>query len=121
MEANELRIGNYVYPFDDIYLVSNKTIIEDCIQVCFKDFENTNELHPISLTEDWLLKLGFRNVSNNWYNIFANENTFNVYLFENESGFRVEIVNQSIAVLNYVHELQNLYFALTKQELTINN
>ena len=56
---NELRIGNWVYPFDDINLVDDKVILKNCVKVSIKDFENTYSLHPIPLTEEVLLKCGF--------------------------------------------------------------
>jgi len=120
MEANELRINNYVYPFDDIYLVTKKTILEDCIQVCFKDFENTNELHPIPLTEEWLLKFGFKRT--NKYDFELIKNDFHFYTssdFFNGNGFIC--FNEFDIKIKYIHELQNLYFALTNKELIINN
>ena len=120
MEANELRINNYVYPFDDIYLVTKKTILEDCIQVCFKDFENTNELHPIPLTEEWFLKFGFEK-SDTYYTYWINE--FKAFIIMSDSRREHYFLCDCDVDTNiqYVHELQNLYFALTKQELTINN
>lgn len=112
MDAKELRIGNLTEQGEI------KNFWEKGIHVGFGKCFEFNELKPITLTEEWLLKFGFRCVTNNWYNVHANNNTFNVYLFE-EIGYRVEIVSQSIAVLKYVHQLQNLYFALTGEELTI--
>jgi hypothetical protein len=143
MKANELRIGNLLYlnnpEFWENYL--NLVVQVDGIDnnmtkkekeywknsfgslklICGNlEFHQFSEFaKPIPLTEEWLLKFGFKHIKDNWYNLFANSNTFNVYLFS-EIGFRVEIVNQSIAVLNNVHELQNLYFALTNEELKIN-
>jgi hypothetical protein len=120
MKANELRIGNLIFndfgEVEPIYGVDEKGILtkveENGWSMCFKP-------KPIPLTEEWLLKFGFEHIKNNWYNIFAVNNTFNVYLFSDNEGFRVEIVSQSITVLKYVHQLQNLYFALTGEELII--
>jgi hypothetical protein len=123
MEAKDLRIGNKLLFLGDVVTFKNITEIRKDGIFWIKTFEpliESKNFHfkPIPLNEEWLLKFGFRHVKNNWYNIHANNNTFNVYLFD-EIGYRVEIVSQSIAVLKYVHQLQNLYFALTGDELTI--
>ena len=124
MEANEVRKGNLVDfrgQTETVYQIRNSG-------VCF--FRGTTKtgiitqsytweaIKPIPLTEEWLLKFGFRHIMNNWYNIHANNNTFNVYLFD-EIGYRVEIVSQSIAVLKYTHQLQNLFFCLCGEELML--
>jgi len=120
MKAEELRIGNYVYP-DMSY--------PEPVKVCPKDFINTEHLDPIPLTEEWLLKFGFETDSitfgvfinalrlrlfqierSNSYNDNKNKFTVTVY----QSGRSIEICR-----VRYVHQLQNLYFALTGEELTI--
>ena len=113
MESRELRIGNLV--------ISNFKRKNEVVDIKTIDFTEDwfNLFQPIPLTEEWLLKFGFRHIKNNWYNVHANGNTFNVYLFE-DLRYRVEIVSQSIGVFKYVHTLQNLYFALTGTELTLN-
>jgi hypothetical protein len=114
----ELRIGNWVYPFDDINLVDSKNILRDCIQVQPKDFENTTHLEPIPLTEEWLERFGFENRNRDYFKgsfcvqyadrIFDHNNIF----FFGYNGNSIEI--------KYVHQLQNLYFALTGEELNQN-
>ena len=124
LSARELRIGNLInYKIQDAldqrkqwYEVS-EIDYDDLRLIGNKDCENYQR---IPLTEEWLLKFGFKHIRNNWYNIHAGINTFNVYLFD-EIGYRVEIVNQSIAVLKYLHQLQNIYFCLCGKELIINN
>ena len=109
MNARELRIGNYVYPFDDINSISQKVIFRDCIKICSDDFEYTNHLHPIELTEEWLEKLGFKKYYNSWQ--FGNI-TFELP-FKTWSFFGITIDKQP----KYVHEIQNLVYALTGKEL----
>jgi len=119
MNHKELRIGNlltvkYTKQIKEDFITEIKGY--DIVRIEENDF-NTLNYEPIPLTEEWLLKFGFKHIKDNWYNLFANQNTFNVYVFD-EMGFRVKIVSQSICVLQYVHQLQNLYFALTNEELT---
>jgi hypothetical protein len=114
MRANELRLGNYVYPYDDINLVSQKVIFRDYINVCIKDFENTNNLFPIPLTEEWLLKFGF----NKWKNKNNySKGSFIIYTLS-KKGFHFGKKSLRIKI-EHINQLQNLYFALTGEELTI--
>ncbi len=112
IQANELIINRY---FELNGLIVRAVDFEG-LNSLYDDIKN---IKPIPLTEEWLLKFGFRHVMNNWYNLHANGNTFNVYLFE-DGRYRVEIVSQSIGVFEFVHTLQNLYFALTNKELILN-
>lgn len=71
----------------------------------------------IPLTEEWLLKLGFSEIggcnekdfTNGDYNIFINSIGEVNFLFFREGDWYQKI--------SYVHQLQNLYFALTNKEL----
>ena len=54
MESKELRIGNYV----------RTEVTHSVIKVDIYDLANLKEqqLEPITLTEDWLLKFGFKKI-----------------------------------------------------------
>ena len=126
MEAKELRIGNYLY-FSEDKILKVSEIQENCFYAKSEnndEFKDTcYEIKPIPLTEEWLLKFGFTRHHTDYSNgvlyilDVPNNNEFNwgVYPFELGSGF---IINKS-KYLKYVHQLQNLYFALTNEELTI--
>ena len=119
MKETELRIGNYVYPFDDIYLVDSKTILKDCIKVTPKDFKNTIHLEPIPLTEEWLIKFGFVRSSEKTTRLgYLKYNTFDL---NGGCGYGNVFTYGSAAFnhIKHVHQLQNIYFALTNEELTI--
>ena len=116
MEAKELRIGNIIE--------WNKTPFNVCV-IHPDKIENElwckslNEIHPIPLTEEWLVKLGFISDSLGGFN---SPRSMNIYFLDKhinicyakyaESGVKLEHIK-------YVHQLQNLYFALTGEELTI--
>jgi hypothetical protein len=71
---------------------------------------------PIPLTEEWLLKFGFVKIYNCIYEIEMDGHVIEFDLrFRKMSVYFGDILLQ----LKYVHELQNLYFALTSEELTI--
>lgn len=81
-------------------------------------------LEPIPLTEEWLLKFGFdwdvfyQNYTNGRYIIRLNHNgTIDVSYCKRKNDWIPFFMNNP----RHVHELQNLYFALTGQELTLKN
>ena len=102
-------------------------IKKDVVQ--FKGYhanEYYKDLNPIPLTEQWLLDFGlvkkhvdFRTQSNpTAYNGGILElNDFTVYLDKSEIewSYRATVLDAP----KYVHQLQNLYFALTQEELIL--
>ncbi len=73
--------------------------------------EFLNNFEPIILTKEWILKLGFKK--------FCNDYTKKgIILHTRKRGF---IIKKSVPQMNYVHQLQNLYFALTGEELIKKN
>lgn len=125
MEAKELRIGNYVYR-ENGKLINQKT---DVYQVENVNLQSAFKYDPIPLTEEWLLKFGF---DNNHFNKECFYRKYNVqgdfFIFSNKTPVAISNNIKSpfyymfgglAQSLNTVHQLQNLYFALTKEELTI--
>ncbi len=126
VRASELRIGNFVMDrggkilFIDHWEYENK-ISEKRVDGLHPFTEFVEYLQPIPLTEEWLLKFGFEMEYSQLTNIYKyflvnapfgySQGQFNV--FTQTGCFSVEI--------KYVHQLQNLYFALTNEELEINN
>jgi hypothetical protein len=128
LKANDLRIGNYVTCGKENHIVSH-IHHDDTIRVCkdkedskYWSFYNLEVFKPIPLTEEWLTKLGL-NV-NKWFC----ENSYCVVedKMDNTSyGWCMKVKNAShtkeieFGYFKYVHELQNLFFALTREELKI--
>jgi hypothetical protein len=118
MKANELRIGNYVYFHGDVEEINIDhfnifNILKDGI------------LLPIPLTEEWLLKFGFEKVNNELTNI-APLNlpcTFNLpntpFSFCQGKLILTTSTGDFCVNTEYVHQLQNLYFALTGEDLKL--
>ena len=84
-------------------------------------------LNPIPLTEEWLLKFGFTERSFKGYNRKFYK-TVNNILFVIPFCISFDSINYYYPVdeeyqifinLKYVHQLQNLYFSLTGEELTL--
>ena len=109
MKANELRIGNWVnfnhngVDWGDVKINSN----------FFKHYEQEEyENKPIPLTEEWLLKFGFEKAKEGDY-------TMGVYTVFIREYISISNYHGYIADIKHVHQLQNLYFALTNTELEI--
>lgn len=116
MRANELRIGNCI-------LLDGDEIIITGIKgntVWWKDgFDMTgmtgSKIEGILLTEEWLEKFGFYKHNNAWIlkDIGNNPTVFHFSIYDDLSYNTAELQPP----LEYVHQLQNLYFALTGEEL----
>lgn len=131
MDARELRIGNWIH--DPIY---NKTDFQiemflgrDYFQpLCVDPDEELtlqlSECKPIKLTEEWLFKFGFEKAERNYYTKqFNSDKRIMIKMHEERSHVMLRSDDLSLGIygLDYVHKLQNLYFALTGEELTIKN
>ena len=130
MEAKDLRIGNYLQfkkSLIDVYGLHEEKTYNHIVEHNYFDNE-TEDIEPIPLTEEWLLKFGF--VEKGIYfekwklriePFILTENIFCVRLITSPIFVVYIIPYSSIEMSNikYVHQLQNLYFALTNEELTI--
>ena len=120
IQANEIRLNNlFLYNYKTDLLSSVEWIRPNSISIVFDrqpDLVNSavcsvNDLIAIPLTKEWLLKAGFERLfpTGSTYSL----RDFNVSDF-GENGIYHYDVKQPI---KYVHQLQNLYFAMTGEEL----
>ena len=114
MKANELRIGNWVFSEET---ESNFVIDEHSFSAI--TIEHIDAIKPIPLTDEWLKRFGFE-VEGLGYEIY---DRFLTLIPEEDEGFDVLIMTADfekpmyITYIDYVHQLQNLYHALTGEEL----
>jgi len=107
MKATQLRIGN-ITSLGIVFLIN-----QDVFSVIDSKgdwFKNTlTEIKPIPLTEEWLIKLGAKKDKiDNTYYLSQLE-----IMLPNFFRYKTSIISR----IDYVHQLQNLYFALTGEEL----
>lgn len=121
LKESDLRIGNFIKVISvtktfDSFITQAKGY--DIVRIEEKSFNYWN-YEPVILNEDWLLKFGFKKTigssesdfTNGVYNIFINSlGEVNFYFFKEGDWYQK---------IDYVHQLQNLYFALTGSELTV--
>ena len=109
----ELRIGNKVYFGNKIHTVTGNDIYKLQDGACFDE-------NGIPLTEEWLLRFGFEKTQHEYG---SHETIFSKDEIELSSDFRLVVTDYYVErigkPLQYVHQLQNLFFALTGEELTI--
>jgi hypothetical protein len=78
-----------------------------------------SKIKPIPLTEEWLIKLGFQYDTITYYQ----QDYTGILIADGDDDefdlFFGSIKNRIFVGIKYVHQLQNLYFALTDKELTI--
>lgn len=109
MKASELRIGNWINPENPEQVLG---IMLDMVEGS-RDAEILLEnLHPIPLTADWLKRFGLE---------FGWGHYMIEYMFDKHHLRRSYDVGMSVHIseIIHVHQLQNLYFALTGEELKL--
>ena len=129
MNSKELRIGNLVYDRSgkllriDWWENINKVCMD--MNICGTQVHPLTEYpefcKPIPLTKEWLLKFGWGRSDE--HELCDNSNDiifvydwhfkrFEIQIDTEFNGFEYEVD------IKYIHQLQNLYFALTGKELS---
>ena len=134
IKPNELRLGNYVkYPFHELQVCQ---LFIDSFQGMYvggKGCYMYESCDGIPLTSEWLLKFGFKLEDITWYDASVTKNVYckgqyyvdmreslgTGYLFgkmDNEyPGYR----NILVRPVQYVDQIQNVFYFITGEELTI--
>jgi hypothetical protein len=114
MKANELRIGNWYQDNGELKQVNPNTIQD--VWACERTW-----CQPIPITEEWLLKFGFVDNIDSYYKRHTESETN--FDWDIETGLYIiddnGLVLKDISHIEYVHQLQNLFFALTGEELEV--
>ena len=128
MKTTDLRLGNFISinfgNCDDGKIITVDGVSDCEIYNEEHGYSPCNEFNPIPLTEQWLLDLGFnQNIETQWYIHFDN---MCLTLYEDLPQYIVEIHDMEmdkssifLMSIQYVHQLQNLFFALTQEELIL--
>ena len=118
INANELMIGNWAFSKTYQKPIQFTSFFGLC------NVEANPELfEPIKLTEEWLLKFGFKKS----YNVFLiniegfSYLTANAYECNGNFGYCMRDEYEDYLEVKYVHQLQNITYALTGQDLQLTN
>lgn len=139
MKAQELRIGNLVFApwinkvveVEEISYMDNSLIYKKELGEYALNDLAIDKYEPIPLTEQWLLKFGFVYSTkpvpddvNPFKGLNFGHDFYQLGNIEFQSHY-ISYTDKTIAIwasdnytIKYVHQLQNLIFALTGEELT---
>jgi hypothetical protein len=121
MKANEFRIGNIVDYLGSPTIINSISGIEETYVSTRKSgIMPINAFKPIPLTEDWLLKCGFEKDEKNEYWFWKKCVSVSVLGYIELLSFNRQSFKTNIQ-LQYIHQLQNFYFALTGEELVVSD
>lgn len=134
IKANELRIGNWLQHANSegLFCQVKQIITGDYFDAGHTKLVMYEDYDYALLTEDWLLKFGFEKDGTT----YPHEKCFLLEIGEKSfycnitKGLNLFFQHSKVLgdnwycvanaeVLKYVHQLQNLYFALTGQELEV--
>lgn len=125
MKASDLRIGNLLYNDGVAVTIDARSIFD-----IWND-QGLKKYSPIPLTTEWLERLGFTPDSHKLlYNHPSPEvpedehkdlgKNFPAFFFNKRPEVNSWMDCHTRVTVAYVHQLQNLYHALTGEELTLN-
>lgn len=126
MEVSELRIGNIVDTAVGLIRVAE-------IPLKSNPLYNPKALHPIPISEEWLIRLGFESHKPGFFRIkiHKEQNRFLetdlsfksfwdfIIVVEHPPRYKTEDTELWIRAIESVHQLQNLFFTLTGEELIV--
>ena len=123
LSSQELRIGNYVEyggVINKVYLLSHLYFQVESTDIPTFTANKNRAAQPIPLTEEWLFKFGFKKVKSDYEEAETWDFYFGILYFDMANN-SVKINGQYCLfnIPEHVHQLQNLYFALTGEELTL--
>lgn len=113
LSVNEIKHGNIIntpYGEHKVY-GSSPDVVQIDIDGTIYDFD-LDETQPIKLTEEWLLRFGFRQLDK--YTFCKN----GFFIHKRKIGFIFNVGKKKVN-LPFIHTAQNLYFALTSKELEL--
>ena len=133
LKNNELRIGNlvsqnssygYVYSIESPLPRKEKRFSDKVVITLFDNGIISipiDEITPIQLTEEWLLK--FRFDKDDFCSLYIRYTLNNITIIHDTKNntFLVDGIKYKLVYLKYVHQLQNLYFCLCGKELELSN
>ena len=137
MKSTELRIGNLVSfggRMATVYQVNRSGAVLQYdgdtnteIEGVRRSTVSINDIEPVTLTKDWLISSGFYKnpgIITEYILIVDSEYTemkrFTVLQSEEKIFYFIPSIRVAWSVrLDFIHQLQNLYFSITKQELSV--
>jgi len=116
IEAKELRIGNSVIIDGHITTITDSIMFDNDESSWYVDDIDITLVDPIQLTEQWLLRFGFKYIKEV---IGYADSLHLICRYKEGYCFMPFCTNDKDChiMIKHVHQLENLYFALTQKEL----
>lgn len=122
IKTNELRIGNLVF------LNDKQKVWEIMDGFDIDEMTENSTVDPIPITEDWLLKAGFEKddtgvdmFDQDYYEWYQKEFPIIGVLCQSSDKSYLFDENTDTIRIKYVHQLQNLHFAICGEELVFSS
>ena len=122
MKISELRIGNYIR---DVFETKSHEVKKLDLEDYAAMLNRRNSSHPniyrgVELSDEWIKRFGFE-VSKTQDKFFIKDNNIGISTADDmfrfiKGNFVCQIV---LREFEFVHELQNLYYAITGVELSV--
>jgi hypothetical protein len=132
IKATELRVGNKIIAnglhegkIMTVEQIGAKGMLRDDYRIIIFEEHRVGEFlrdcKGVELCEEILLKCGFEKQENNWWKLCICNGWTYLY-WERLAGLELSVNKHSVMQphIKYLYQLQNLYFALTGEELQIN-
>jgi hypothetical protein len=122
--ATELRLYNLLNYDTGEGVFATKIDIHD-LAWCVRDEKGFNVVHfPIPITEEWLLRLGFEFKNDGYFVIEIGRQSFIVSEAQDDDlvllySEDVGLPHNFLKFIEHIHELQNIIFFLTNEELKL--
>lgn len=129
IKFNEIKVGDFVnaqyegQTWQGEVVNLNNDEKQVCVQTSVQDFWfSTDDLHPIELNESELLNLNFTKATNEDGSVKYSKGAFRIVTPKANDFSHFEMWYREDArhnpQINYVHQLQNHYYQMTKVHLT---
>jgi hypothetical protein len=116
MELKDFRLGNFIQ--DKSGNIKSVEALSSLTGIAVEEGNSFEIYEPILLNNEWLLKLGFRACGTSWLHVSQHFSGFDVQLIDEQYFLNSDGLPFSNGFA-YVHQLQNLYYAMTGSELPI--
>jgi hypothetical protein len=119
MKATELRIGNFMGTHnkgeeDKVLIINAQNILTEAKS----NKQGYSRYRPIPLTEEWFEKFDFDKTIVEEYPIFQKD-FLTIEYYSDKSIVYFGGIDVARTTIQYVHQLQNLFYSIANEELTL--